>query len=241
MDPKTDPQNPSNPYRPGGPLDPADKSNPYGADPNNPNNPYRPGGPLDPTNPDNKYGAGGLLNPNSPLSPYYNGQNSQTNNVNGESSEDKKKTEKKHVVMLTDEYIRNLENYLNSQDKAVRLSAAKEVFARLDEDPSRKDDRALTALVNKMLQDPSEEIKLHALTALEGRICNGDALTVELLKQMQQSNGGYGQDAVDASRILLQMSGQTTEKEVPIDDLKRTKFKSPEFAKDAKSKTKKKE
>ena len=127
--------------------------------------------------------------------------------------------------MLTDEYIRNLENYLNSQDKAVRLSAAKEVFARLDEDTSRKDDKALTALVNKMLQDPSEEVKLHALAALEGRICNGE----------------YGQDAIDASRILLQMSGPTIEKEVPVDDLKRTKFKSTEFAKDSKSKTKKKE
>ena len=85
------------------------------------------------------------------------------------------------------------------------------------------------------------EVKLHALAALEGRICNGDALTVQLLKQMQQSNGGYGQDAIDASRILLQMSGPTIEKEVPVDDLKRTKFKSTEFAKDSKSKTKKKE
>ena len=41
----------------------------------------------------------------------------------------------------------NLENYLNSQDKEVRLMGAKEVVARLDEDHSRKDDKALIILV----------------------------------------------------------------------------------------------
>ena len=248
INPQTDPNSPSNPYRAGGPLDPNDRNNPYGADPSNPNNPYRPGGEFDPTNPNNKYGAGGLLNPNSPISPYYNGldnqnpqQNSQNsnNNVNTTTNScNDQKTEKKQVVMLTDEYIKNLENYLNSQDKNIRLNAAKEVFARLDEDTTRKDDKALTALINKMLQDPSEEVKLHALAALEGRICNGDAVTVQLLQNIQQTNGGYGQDAIDASKILLQMSGQNIEKEVPVDNLKRTKFKSPEFPKDTKSEKK---
>ena len=108
-----------------------------------------------------------MLDPSNPISPYYNGpanqnsQNSQNvnNNVNNTTNSCcEQKTERKQVVMLTDEYIKNLENYLNSQDKNVRLNAAKDVFARLDEDPSRKDDKALTALVNKMLQDPSDEV-----------------------------------------------------------------------------------
>ena len=56
------------------------------------------------------------------------------------------KQEKRKIVQLTDDYIKTLENYLNSQDKEVRLMGAKEVVARLMEDESRKDDKALNAL-----------------------------------------------------------------------------------------------
>lgn len=218
-----DPNSPNNPYRAGGPLDPNNPNNPYGANPNDPNNPYRPGGPFDPNNKNNQYGAGGLLDPNNPISPY---NMSNTDN----------KTEKKRVVLLTDEYIKNLENMLNSQDKSHRITAAKAVFERLDEDPSRKDDKALTALVNKMLQDPVQEVRLLALSALEGRICNGDDFTVAVLKNMQTNPQGQGFDAADASRILLDMSGQRVDKEVAIDPDKRTKIKT-EDKKDDKKKS----
>lgn len=145
-----------------------------------------------------------------------------------EKSDDKKKTEKKKVVELTDTYIKNLENYLDSQEKDIRLNAAKEVYARLEEDESRKDDKALTALVNKMLQDPAEEIRLLALSALESRIVTGDDYTAGVLKQMQQSKDGYGQDAIDASKILLQMSGKQVEKEVPVKEKKPEKKETKE-------------
>ena len=163
-----------------------------------------------------------------------NTTNNTTNNTSTtaetQSSDNKKKTEKKKIVQLTDDYIRNLESYLNSQEKDVRLNAAKEVYARLAEDDSRKDDKALNALVNKMLQDPAEEIRLLALSALESRIVTGDDFTVGVLKQMQQSKEGYGQDAVDASKILLQMSGKQVEKEMPVKEKKSDK-------KDAKTET----
>ena len=138
------------------------------------------------------------------------------------------KTEKKRVVLLNDDYIRNLENMLNSQDKSQRITAAKAVFERLDEDPSRKDDKALTALVNKMLQDPVQEVRLLALSALEGRICNGDDFTVAVLKNMQTNPQGQGFDAADASRILLDMSGQRVDKDVAVDPDKHTKIKTEE-------------
>lgn len=146
------------------------------------------------------------------------------------------KTEKKRVVLLNDDYIRNLENMLNSQDKSQRITAAKAVFERLDEDPSRKDDKALTALVNKMLQDPVQEVRLLALSALEGRICNGDDFTVAVLKNMQTNPQGQGFDAADASRILLDMSGQRVDKNVIVDPDKRTKIKTEE-KKDEKKKS----
>ena len=220
-----DPNNPSNPYRPGGPLDPNNRNNPYGANPNDPNNPYRPGGKYDPTNPNNPYGAGGLLDPNNPVSPYYQDSSKKTTEQEFTSDTEKKK-EKRRIVLLDDNYIRTLENYLNSQDKTTRLNAAKDVFDRLDEDPSRKDDKALTALINKMLQDPSQEIRLIALSALEGRIVNGDDFTVQVLKNMQSNPQGQGFDATDASKILLQMAGKRVDKEVEIDPDKRTKIKT---------------
>lgn len=141
--------------------------------------------------------------------------NTTTNTTTTETKENGK-TEKRKIVELTDDYIRNLESHLNSQEKAVRINAAKEVYARLEEDDSRHDDKALTALVNKMLQDPCEEVRVLALTALDGRICKGDDYTVGVLQSMQQNNNGYGQDAIDASNILLKMSGRQVEKEFEV-------------------------
>lgn len=153
-------------------------------------------------------------------------KNSETNKTSETETKDGKKTEKKKVVQLTDDYIRNLENYLNSQEKDIRLSAAKEVYSRLEEDTSRKDDKALTALINKMLQDPSEEIRVLAMAALQGRIVTGDDFTVGVLTRMQNDKAHYGMDAVDASKILLKMSGQQVEKEVPVTETSKKKEKT---------------
>lgn len=229
-----DPNSPNNPYRAGGPLDPNNKNNPYGANPNDPNNPYRPNGPYDPNNKENKYGAGGLLDPNNPISPYNTSNSTESSSTTNNISSTGDKTEKKRVVLLNDNYIKNLENMLNSQDKSQRITAAKEVFERLDEDSTRKDDKALTALINKMLQDPVQEIRLIALSALEGRICNGDDFTVAVLQQMQTNPQGQGYDAADASRILLDMSAKRVDKDVPIDPDKRTKIKTEEKKEDKK-------
>lgn len=136
--------------------------------------------------------------------------------VKSEDKKDDKKTEKRKIVQLTDDYIKTLENYLNSQDKEVRLMGAKEVVARLMEDESRKDDKALTALINKMLQDPSQQVKFLALSMLNSRNITGDNTTVKLLQDMQQSKSGYGQDALLASDILLKMAGKTVEKEFEV-------------------------
>ena len=58
---------------------------------------------------------------------------------------------------------------------------AHEVVDRLMEDPSRKDDPALTALVNKMLQDPSTAIRAIALSIVDSRSLLGDDTTVKIL------------------------------------------------------------
>ena len=178
------------------------------------------------------YQSGGLgqcYPPNYYTQPLAQGANNLTNNTTNnttnnktvnetENKETNKKTEKRKVVQLTDDYIRNLENYLNSQDKEVRLMGAKEVVARLQEDDSRKDDKALTALINNLRQDPSQQIRIMALSMLESRTVTGDDYTVGVLKNMQNSKEGYGQDALQATNILLKMSGQTVEKEFEVKD-----------------------
>lgn len=130
--------------------------------------------------------------------------------------EEPKKTEKRQIVQLTDEYIKTLENYLNNQDKEVRMMGAKEVIARLQEDDSRKNDPALIALVNKMLQDPYQPVKMLALGVLDSRQCTGNDYTVGVLKKMQSEQTNYGQDAKTATNILLKMAGKTVEKEFEV-------------------------
>ncbi len=161
-------------------------------------------------------------NPNTDSTNSANSNNTanSTNTINTTTTktEESKKTEKRDIVLLTDDYIKNLENYLNSQDKEIRLMGAKEVVARLEEDESRKDDKALTALINKMLQDPYQPVRFLALGMLDTRAVTGDDFTRQVLQQMQQSDSGYGQDALQASQILLKMSGQTVKKEFEVKD-----------------------
>lgn len=129
---------------------------------------------------------------------------------------DKKKKEKRQVVQLTDDYIKTLEKYLNDQNKEVRLMAAKEISARLQEDDSRKNDPALNALLNKMLQDPYQPIKFIAMAMLEARVATGNDKSVSILQSIQKDKTGYGEDSLKASNILLKMSGSTIEKEFEV-------------------------
>lgn len=133
-----------------------------------------------------------------------------------QNTESGKKTEKRQIVQLTDEYVKNVETYLNNQNKQVRLMGAKEVLARLQEDKTRKNDPALNALINKMLQDPYQPVKFIALAALESGDAAGDNTSVSLLKGIQQQKSVYGEDSLKASNVLLKMSSQKTEKEFEV-------------------------
>lgn len=121
--------------------------------------------------------------------------------------------DKKPKVALTDDYIKTLENYLNSKDKKVRLMGAKELFERFKEDETRKNDAALTALLNKSLQDPAETVKFMALTALDLGYASGNDETAQILTAMQNSDSSYGEDAALAAQILLKMSGTKANEE----------------------------
>lgn len=130
---------------------------------------------------------------------------------------DKTKTEKKEIVELTDDYVRNLESHLDDQNKDVRLMGAKELWKRLEEDPTRKDDVALNTLVNKALQDPYQPVKVIAMGTLETGIATGNDLTIKLLGNIQKDKSNHGEDSLKASDILLKMSGDKKKKDFEVE------------------------
>ncbi len=157
----------------------------------------------------------------------YNAPINQTNNYNAlpmreqqpkealaEPKKEEKKADdkKKEKVILTDDYIKSLENYLNNQNPKVRLSAAKELLERFKEDNTRQNDPALCALLNKVLQDPKASVRYIALTTLDVGYALGNEETIQILQQLQNKPElEYGEDAVLASQILLKMAGHKVE------------------------------
>ncbi len=135
----------------------------------------------------------------------------EKSNISETKQEENKKTEekKKEKVILTDDYIKSLENYLNNQDPKIRLTAAKELLERFKEDDTRKNDPALCALLNKVIKDPKASVRYVGLTTLDVGYAGGNNETIDILKQLQnRTDLEYGEDSVLASQILLKMSGQ---------------------------------
>ena len=168
-----------------------------------------------PTNPNNE------LNPNSQANLADNSRNtnSELNNINNssktEKSEnteetDKKKKKDKVIIPLSDDYIKNLENYMNSPNSKIRLIGIKEVMERFKEDENRKDNKSLIPLLNKALQDSNSAVRFLALTTLQLGYSVGDETTVQLLTKIANENQDrFGQDAILASEILLRLSAPT--------------------------------
>ena len=130
--------------------------------------------------------------------------------LNSDKSQDSNK--KKQVVELTDDYIKTLESYLKSADADVRKSGIIDLINRFEEDSSRYDDPALTALLNIALQDPSPNNRLLAMSPIAGENAHGDKNTIKLLKSLQTSDKLYGQEAKMANESLLKTA--QTKKEI---------------------------
>ena len=121
---------------------------------------------------------------------------------------EKQPTKQKEVVLLTDEYIKTLESYLDSQDPKVRTLGVKELLNRFKEDETRKSDIGLTALLNKALQDPKDAIRFTAMAILNSGYATGDELTNKILTNIQAGNSGYGDDSLVASEVKLKNAGK---------------------------------
>ncbi len=123
--------------------------------------------------------------------------------------EETKEKQTKEVVQLTDEYIKTLENYLRNPNPDVKLMGAKELMKRFREDDSRKNDVALTNLLNLTLQSKYSNVKMIGMAIISNGWASGDDLTRQLLAQIQQSSSSYGLDALDAADAALKSAGKT--------------------------------
>ena len=127
-----------------------------------------------------------------------------TNTIPTTTIEQPKK--EREVVVLTDNYIKNLENYMRSNNTQVRQDAIKEVLMRFKEDKSRAENPSLTALLNLALQDYNGTIRSMAMSAIQAGYAKGDDLTEKLLKELQHKKDAFNTDAVQATECLLQMA-----------------------------------
>ncbi len=110
----------------------------------------------------------------------------------------------KQIVELTDDYIKSLESYLKNQDSSIRQAGITELIKRFEEDDSRYNDPALTALLNIALQDPTPNNRVLAMSVIAGGKATGDKNTKTILDKLQQSDKLFGQEAIMANKSLLQ-------------------------------------
>lgn len=184
------------------------------------------------TNPDcsQGYSLNGLYNPppNININDNNNNNNPQTNGENAAKpaastpiantpikESEKKEKEDKQVVELTDTYIKTLENYLKSPDTSIRKNGIIDLIKRYEEDSTRYNDPALTALLNIALKDPTPSNRMLMMSAIAGELATGDETTVNLLDNLQKSDKLYGQEAQLATEALLK--AVQTKTKIPVE------------------------
>ena len=127
--------------------------------------------------------------------------------------EPKQELKTKKVTVLTDELIQSIENYLRNPNKEIRKQGAKKLIALFNEDESRKNDIALTNLLNLMLQDKDQTISLLGVSAINQGLAQGDSLTEAIINQLSNTQTKYGVQETLASSAALNMLGQQVEVE----------------------------
>ncbi len=123
-------------------------------------------------------------------------------------AEDKKS---KKVVELTNEYIKTLESYLTSADANVRKMGIVDLIKRYEEDTSRYEDPALSALLNIALQDPKPTNRTLAMSPILAEVAHGDSNTITILQNLQKSDKVYGEEAKMATEAMLKVAQNKVE------------------------------
>ncbi len=124
---------------------------------------------------------------------------------------------KKRVTILTDEYLQKLDKMLDGNDTTLREYAASEVVKRFQEDKTRMNDKALNALVNKMLLDPYDhKVRGRGLMLLDTNLASGDDNTMAVLDKISQDPNLQDRDKGKIETCKLQLSAKTTLVNTPV-------------------------
>lgn len=131
-----------------------------------------------------------------------------------DTDENNKSVKKKRITEITDDYVKNLETYLRSPDKKTRQMGITQLIKIFEEDDmTRYDDPALTALLNIALQDADASNRVYAMIPITTGSAHGDANTKKILEDLANSNKLQGKESQTAQEALLMVARDT--KEVP--------------------------
>ncbi|MEW5820030.1 MAG: hypothetical protein AB1782_07540 [Cyanobacteriota bacterium] len=111
---------------------------------------------------------------------------------------------------IPDSLIIAIDKGLSNPNHEVRIKAATKLMSTFEKYPEAKDHPALTVLLNRALKDPHQNVRLFGEIALKAGTANGDQNTQNILTEMTNSKKAYGQDAVMANDILLDVAGKNT-------------------------------
>ena len=104
-----------------------------------------------------------------------------------------------------------MESYLRSQDSHIRQTGITELIKRFEEDNTRYNDPALTALLNLALQDPTPNNRVLAMSVIAGGSATGDNNTIKILEELQKSDKLFGQEAIMANKSLIKTAQTRTQ------------------------------
>ena len=127
---------------------------------------------------------------------------------------------KKRVTVLTDELIKSLDQTLECNSPDLRREAANMIVKLFDEDPTRHGDKALNALMNKMLINPYDKIvRDHALTLIQTEMAGGDENTKAILNELKRDPDRYNvieRHIREIDSALLHLSADSTVVNTPV-------------------------
>lgn len=144
----------------------------------------------------------------APLSPGTEGFSSPIANTPIDDGTEKANSkDKKQLVQITDDLVREIESYLRSPDAETRKMGIIELIRRFEEDESRYDHPALTALLNIALQDPVPRNTIMAMSPITTESAHGDETTAKILRELSSPNNKnmHGKEAEMAKEALLKV------------------------------------
>ena len=127
---------------------------------------------------------------------------------------------KQHVTQLTDGLIQSLDKNLESDNSSSRVDSASTIVRLFNEDPTRHNDKALNALLNKMLLNPYDiNVRDYALTLLKTNMASGDENTKKVLEELKanpQQHRLIDRQRADIDSAELHMEEKTQVANVPV-------------------------